>query len=306
MLFLLSMLSLASPTECTDLSGDLERAQEHFNLANIQEAKTVVEYALLDRECQTAVVSRDDLLKMYHLDALLGVVSQDNDEALAGVIRAVTVDPTAPPPRMYGPDLLAMHKAWAKRLGERTLLLTPEDPSTELWIDGALVMGETEVVMGEHLVQVVDSDSIETDLLDITLEMDASKAPFQLRAKPAPIQEVERTVYAPRPPRQINKTVVAVGAGTMAIGGVLILTGRLMEARFDVNPYNELNYGGCRYPSDCWASERATKIGRDAAQVNAAYLIGYGAVAVGLSTIGLEVFVLQNANARGLGVRGRL
>lgn len=104
-----------------------------------------------------------------------------------------------------------------------------------------------------------------------------------------------------------SAALIVTGGLVTALGGGAIGYGWYEEERFLARDYDADAYGKCVVGQTCYEKEREERILRDATRVRAAYAAGYALTAIGVTVIGLELFVLPNAAAGGgeIGVRGR-
>lgn len=304
MLLLWSALAHAAP--CPDVDALLAEAQSAFDEAELELARARLAAANESLSCQTAVVGRDVLLELYHLDSLASVAAEDRRAAVYAIIRGVTVDPNAPPPADVGPELLAEHQQWAARLREDTVLVASTDPGSTVWIDGVAVDGAPiRVVAGEHVVQVRAGSEWTTVVAELAVGRDPGGLPVSVGAPPVverPPPDVGVAVPPKAPRNRVNMGVAITGSAVALAGAGLIAGGTLLEARFDANEYDAAAYGDCSRSDACWADARADAIGRDASTANALYLSGYGLAAVGVGIVGVELLIVRTDGA---GVRLR-
>lgn len=309
-MFLLWSGIVAAQAACPDVDGLVSEARSAFEDAEVQQARQTLGEAYQALNCQQATVPQDSLLSLYHLDALASIADEDSRAALFAVIRAVSVDPDAPPPREFGPELQGQHATWAGRLREDQVRVTVTDPDVTVWIDGlALGTEPRDVVTGEHVVQARGPDGWTSRVMDLSVDGRNRGFPLALDALPAPLRPTGGDPLRPPDtpePRKINGGVVAIGS-LLAVGGIgAIVGGRVLETRFAADPYSDAQYGGCVRADPCWVEARADQIGADARRANALYLTGYGLTGIGVGMVGLEVLVLRTSSGtRGLGVRGR-
>lgn len=314
MFLLLAGLIAAASAACPDVDGLISDARDAFADAEVAQARQTLDRAYEALGCQQATVPRETLLSLYHLDALASIADEDGKASLFAVIRAVSVDPDAPPPAEFGPELQGQHSTWAGRLREDQVRVVVTDDATTVWIDGVAVDGSVDVVTGEHVVQARGAEGWTSRVMDLSVGGRTRGLPLELQAPPAPPEgptppdsEVRPPLPPPAPePRRIRGGVVATGVLLGLAGGGAILGGRVLESRFDADPYDADVYGDCTRSQSCWSDARSSKIAADARRANALYLTGYVAVGVGVGVLGLELFVLQSGESRGLGVRGRL
>lgn len=310
-LLLTGIVTMASAA-CPDLDGLVGSARASFADAEVTEARETLGQAYQSLACQEATVPRESLLALYHLDALASIADEDSKAALFAVIRAVSVDPDAPPPSEFGPELAAQHKTWAGRLREDRVRVAVTDPESTVWVDGLAVDRHVDAVTGEHVVQVRGADGWTSKVMDLSVGGKDRGLPLLLTAPPAPVVAVDPVRPTPTPPppppgkRRISPGIVATGALLGAAGAGAIVGGRVLESRFDADPYQDDAYGDCVRADACWADARANKIAADARRANAMYLTGYALAGVGVGLLGLEFFVLQSDHGHGVGVRGRL
>jgi len=310
--FLLWSGIVSAYAACPDVDALVEEARAAFADAEVQEARGTLSKAYEALGCQEATVPRESLLALYHLDALASIADEDSKAALFAVIRAVSVDPDAPPPSLFGPELASQHETWAGRLREDLVRVRVVGEGHTVWIDG-LALGDepVDLVTGEHVVQARGPQGWDSRVMDLSVGGKTKGMPVSLEAVPAPAPDPDRDpIRPPDPPpvtkRRVSPAVVTVGVVLAGAGGGAILAGSIMERGFHDDAYDADSYGGCTRSQACWADARADKIGADARAANAAYLTGYGLVGVGVGIVGLEVLVLRTSGGgHGLGLRGR-
>jgi len=308
--FLLWSGIVSALAACPDVDALVDEARTAFADAEVQQSRDTLSRAYEALGCQQATVPRESLLALYHLDALASIADEDSKAALFAVIRAVSVDPDAPPPPEFGPELASQHDTWAGRLREDRVRVSVIDPSVTVWVDG-LALGDepVDLVTGEHVVQARGPQGWNSRVMDLSVGGKTRGMPLELVAVPAPPPPdgVGPRVPPPPPPgRRISGGVVAVGVVLAALGGGAIVAGRVLENRFQANKYDSDVYGDCTRSQPCWADARSDAIAADARAANAAYLSGYALVGVGVGVVGLEVLVLRTSGGgHGLGLRGR-
>lgn len=312
-MFLLWSGIVAAHAACPDVDGLVAEARSAFEEAEVQASRQALSRAYDALGCQKSTVPRESLLALYHMDALASIADEDSKAALFAVIRAVSVDPDAPPPPSYGPELQAQHETWAGRLREDRVRVSVAQEGATVWIDGLALDGTEDVVTGEHVVQARTDEGWSSRVMDLSVGGKNRGMPIALTAVPTPepVGPVGPTppVGPPIPsrPRRVSGGVVAAGVIVGLAGGGGIVGGSLLEQRFSKDPYDAASYGDCSRSQPCYVEARADRIRSDARLANAAYLGGYGLVGVGVGLIGLELFVLRtDGGGSGLGVRGRL
>lgn len=284
MFLLWSGLALAAP--CPNVDGLIDQAWSAFDEAEVELARKRIAQAHDALSCQQDVVEREQLLELYHLDALASVAAEDERAALYAIIRGVTLDPEAMPPEDVGPELFAQHQQWAARLRSDRVEIRSTDDLVSVWVDGQEVVGEPlPVVVGEHLVQVREDGAWTSRVLELSEGGGVHGLPIE-------VQAVKKPSGAPPAPPKRNKGVrpglVAGGVSLIVVGGGLVGVGSVLEKGWKDDPYLD-SYGGCAPEDACWSSARARQIGADARRANAFYLSGYTVAGVGVGLLGVQV-----------------
>lgn len=311
-MFLLWSGIVAAVAACPDVDGLVDEARSAFADAEVEQSRAALARAYEALSCQQATVPRESLLALYHLDALASIADEDSKASLFAVIRAVSVDPDAPPPSDFGPELASQHETWAGRLREDRVRVSVNDREYTVWVDGLALGSEpVDLVTGEHVVQARGPEGWTSRVMDLSVGGKDRGLPLDLLAVPEPLAPPVQTdpispPMAPQPGRKVRGGVVATGVVMALAGGGAILGGRVLESRFEGDPYSDPTYGDCARADACWLDARSDRIAADARTANAAYLTGYGLTGLGVGLVGLEVLVLRTAGrGSGVSVRGR-
>jgi len=313
MLLLLAAIAHAS---CPDIPPQVEAAWAAFNDAELETAKTVLEGANASLGCQSAVVTRDDLLSIYRLDALVSLTQEDQRGAVYATLRAVAADhENGGPPPEYGPELAELYETWASRLGESTIHITAAG-SGAVWIDGRAVDADTglRVVEGEHVVQEVVDGAVTSEVLELSADfvVGTPAAPVEAAPEPEPVPEPqpaalpEPVVATEAPSSRGRRRPAALwisGLASAAAGGTSLFLADRTESRFIANPYNAGAYGECTVHQTCYEVERQARIQSDATGVRVMYAGGYGLTAAGVALLGTATIGLPSRTALNLNLR---
>ena len=277
----------------------MEQAWAYFDDAELEEAERLVEEARELRPCQTELVSKETLLRLHHLDALVAITADDREAAQAATIRAVAVDADLEAPAFYGPELVELHDQWRQRLSMARVAVTVRGGGV-VYVDGVEVTEARplRVIPGEHLIQVLEVDLVVSTVSDIerdqivhtglpssgAVQMESWDAPEEPQPEVAAAQESEQTPVARRH-----------GLGWYLSGGALIASGAgvgvwtyQQEKLFLDRRYNAPQYGDCVRSQRCWLAERDQQIFEDARTIDRYYIAGYTLIGagVGLSLVG--------------------
>lgn len=301
-------IGTALAADCPPTVSGVEAAWSAFEDAEVEEANRVLDETVEQLGCQAEVVDVDDLVRLYHLDAMVALSLGDRDAAQIAVIRSVVVDPERAPDAVMGPELASLHTLWSGRLASNRSAVVLVDEG-EAWLDGRrLTAGErTLVVQGAHLLQLEQDAGLKSEVVEITADLEVVTgigSPLTVaEAAPAP-QPLEPEKRKPRRRRRRAVTLTLGGLG-LAGGAAAVGLGTWLENQFQANLYDAPSYNGCEQGSSCWSVEREALIRRDAGRVRLLYGAGYGLLGVGAATISLELFVLPRPTGAALGVAGR-
>ncbi len=300
--------ALAAP--CPDVAVQIELAWSAFHDAELAQAEGHLADANTSLTCQQRVVSTEELLELFRLQGLVALARQDPQGSLYATIRTVTIDPTAPPASELGPDIAALHETWTGRLAGTTVVLLREGAG-DAWVDGRPVAPDgagTRVVAGEHLIQARDEAGWHAQIVELaddtrlgvgsglTLSTIASATPPAVRVVPVgPFNRPHRT------------ELLVVGGAATAAGIGLLVGGGVRHQQFKRDAYLDAVYGDCARADDCYGLAREQAIRGDARVVRVLYGAGYALGALGVATLGVELFLLPAPMSGGgsLGVRGR-
>lgn len=290
----LAMAQSEPPSEpCPPLGPQVDSAWAAYRDAEVDDAKAVLQEAYGSLACQTTVLTTDDLLALYRLDALVSITQDDQKGAVYATLRAVAAQHEgAVPPDDYGPTLAELYGTWSERLGG-TLVEVRVDGGGEVYVDGRAVPagGALSVAEGEHVVQVATGEAVRSEVLDLSdahIVQTGVPGPSAVPAftpapapapAPAPVAPVPRSAD-PAPVRAGRRRPAwAFAAAGLTAGGAAFALGsaRVSETNFLADPYAGLG------------STRAEVIRRDAQAIRSVYLVGYGlsAVSVGLLSVGV-------------------
>ncbi|MFT7519519.1 MAG: hypothetical protein ACI9MC_001661 [Kiritimatiellia bacterium] len=305
MIALWTSLALAAPP-CGDVQVLLDQARGAFEDAEVEQARNLVTGANQALSCQTSVVSRETLLELYHLDALISVAQEDSKGGLYAVIRAVTVDPTVRPPSDVGAELIERHRQWADRLSADVAVVRATDDVSDVWIDGVALNGAVECIAGEHYVQTRTGDTWWSGVVELAASKPTRSLPLNVSLPEADVVVPPVTPDHVRRGGRVRPGVAAVGLTLLTAGAGLLTAGYVSEESFKANPYADEEYGGCQKSDSCWTDERSVQIGRDADRTNALYSVGYGMSGIGAGIIGMELLVApRKTGGATIGLRGR-
>lgn len=287
------LLSFLLPAlACEPTAERVGKARALFEDVELEQARTETTAALEELHCQTEVVERGTLLELYRLDAQVAMANLDKKAATYATIRSVAVDPTAVPTADYGPDLAALHKLWAKRLGNSRIMLSVSGGGI-VYLDGLpLRQGERmATVPGEHLVQIDSGTAVISTVTDLDKDQAVITgiaapsvapdprplAPPTPVPRPAPLVDLDGPEPKAKKKRQPTPVLLAVGGGLVVLGG-----GLLGYAWYR----DEVVFAKKAYPS-------VTAVNREAATIRALYGTGYGIGAVGLAVGGVGLYGRQ-------------
>lgn len=263
--------SIAIAWACPPTGGEVARARAAFDDAEVELAGAVLEQAVAQLGCQTSVVDPQALLELYRLDGLVQLSRLDEKSAVYATIRAVTVDPEAPPPASYGPDLAALYAVWSDRLRSATAVVEAEGGGT-VFVDGRpLAPGERRsVLQGEHVIQVLGPGGLRSEVRDLTGDLvvrtGIPAAPTAIGPEqPAPIPPPR----VERPGRRRPAPLWIAGAASLAVGGGLLGVAIWQDEVVFANKV--------------WPDPQA--VDRAASQVRIAYIAGYGFAGLGTGLI---------------------
>ncbi|MCB9677524.1 MAG: hypothetical protein H6737_20615 [Alphaproteobacteria bacterium] len=276
---------------CPPTATQVAQARAAFDDAEIEQAANILQSAVENLGCQTAVVDGLTLLELYRLDGLVALSRMDTKAAVYATIRAVTVDPSAAPPPQYGPELAELHHTWSDRLRTSTATLGINGGGG-VWVDGqAMTHGNTRVVLqGEHLLQIDMGGDFASHVMDVTgdhvVETGAppppgvpgpvmpGPMPAPVGPRPVPVPAPVPIVPSPLPdpldpdrPKKRKRPVALWAAG----GAALVAGG----ATFGWAAYqDEVVFPSRQFPDE-------PSVDRAASQVRIAYGTGYGLMGVG-------------------------
>lgn len=307
--------ALAQP--CPGLAEQVEAGWEAFYDAELQRAAEFVVQANQSLGCQSMIVTPDELLRLYRLDALLAITNGDQKVATYATIRAVVLEPELEPPAELGPDLAEIHATWAGRLAQAEVEVRVGDGG-EAWVDGRPVTlgSPLLVIAGEHLLQmrgpedqivsrVVEFDenqSIETGIPadpELLAEVEGARALAAAEAEAPAALDVPPSDRRSR--RRHRVGLLLAGAATAAAGGVALGYAWNAESVFHKDPYNSGTYGGCGADAACYSEARRDAILSDAGRVRYAYAAGYALAVVGVGLVGTELVILPAPTGEGGG-----
>ena len=292
-------VSIAShASDCEPLEVVVEQAWAYFDDAELAEAERLVESARDLRRCQVEVVSKETLLRLHHLDALVAITLDDREAAQAATIRAVAVDAELEAPAFYGPELVELHDQWRQRLSLARITVTVRGGGV-VYVDGMQVTEaqSLRVIPGEHLIQVQEDDLIMSTVSDIESDQIVhtglpSEQGVKLESWDAP-DASESTPSSESTDRPIARRH---GLGWYLAGGALVAGGAGVgaltyqeEKAFLARRYNAAQYGGCDRSQRCWLAERDQQIFEDARAIDRSYVAGYSLIGlgVGVSLVGV-------------------
>lgn len=298
---------MALAQDCSEIQTSVDMAYEAFEDAETESARVLIRDAYQALDCQSRVVSPEELMALYHLDALTALAAEDVQGAVYATIRAISADPTSIPPASMGPEISEMHSTWSARLKEARLTLSVQEGGQSLWIDGQkLDAGHSQVVLeGEHLLQMDIPSGFESSVVEVSLKL-SGKPPWNVLVEsPQPVVPVvAETIPSPpkvareKNPRRGAKLGVTLAGVAVAVagGGVLGWGG-----------YEEQQFSGKVYPLEQFEDEngRTDKIRADAARINQMYLVGYGLLGVGIATSSIGLFAMPVSDGGHIGLRGR-
>jgi hypothetical protein len=299
---------------CLPLGPQVDHAWEQYRDAEVEEAKAILQEAYGSLACQEEVLSTDDLLALYRLDALVSITQDDQKGAVYATLRSVAarhVD--GGPPEEYGPTLAELYDTWASRLGAALVEVSVEGGG-DVFVDGRQVLpaAPIQVAQGEHVVQVLlPGRPAASEVVDIGeayvvrtgvaapevlpgvapaptgdgvqtfVPVPAVPEPVPAYTEPAPAPvpaPVLVPVEPPPPTTRRKRPVWAFGGAALAGGGAAFALGSAMvsERNFLADPY-------------AVGEGRADAITRDAQTIRTFYLLGYGlaGVSAGLLTVGV-------------------
>lgn len=303
----------ASP--CRDLATIVDDAWVAFDDAEVEGARALLVEAHDSVTCQARVLSTDELVELYRLDALVSLSQEDKPGAVYATIRAVVAAANDAPLEDLGPELQKLHATWLERM-EPQQGVVDRVGGGSVYLDGReLADGATlDVIQGEHVVQIHGPDGWRGAVVDI-----GSAYTVDTGITPPPVFD-EPLVEEPSVPVAATSTATTRGSGgskgrriallaasgVVAAGGAMavgIASGR--ESTFLDNPYADPEYRGCRFTDDCYSVARADVIRSDALTTNVIYGMGYGLMALGVATAGVELFVLPSPTSTSATVRLR-
>jgi hypothetical protein len=298
--------------ECVELSEQMAGAWAAFNDAELEQADALIELAHEQILCQGRLITADELLALYELDALVSLAMDDQDGAVFAVIRTVTADPTRTPDPAHGPKLADLHQTWRRRLDAARLTLRVEG-DTPLHLDGRPVEPGTTVqtLEGTHLLQWQGDSGLYTELRELIGDQTLfTSPPDVIDGTPvtAPAIEGEPVPVEPRRKRRApgRPAIWGTGLGLAALGGGAVLAGYFIQERFEANPYDDATYGGCNRGQGCYTDEREQLIQRDATLIRALYAGGYGLAGIGVVLTGVGFGVQPKPGGAELAVAIRL
>jgi len=298
--------ALAAP--CPDVAEDVAAAWAAFNDAELATAEQRVDEAVDHLTCQERIITTDELLELYRLDALIALAQEDRKGAVYATIRMVTIEPTAAPGEELGPEIAELHESWAVRLSETRVSIYVEGEG-DAWIDGHPMggpSGPTTVVAGEHLVQAHDAAGWHAVVREIGEDTRASVGEGldlvglgETLPEPVPVE--------PDPPEKRStfnrphRVGLLVGGGVAVVaGGTAIAWAFSREAKFNAATFTPPSFGDCDQGEECYPLEREKAIRSEASLIRAVYGTGYALTGVGIALLGVELFILP-APARGGG-----
>lgn len=283
------------PAPCPPLGAQVDAAWAAYRDAEVDAAKGVLQEAYVSLTCQSGVLTAEELLALYRLDALVSITQDDQKGAVYATLRSVAAQHEgAVPPEAYGPSLAELYTTWSERLGG-TLVDVRVEGGGEVFVDGRrLTQGSVlSVAEGEHVVQIRVDETVRSEVVDLSdayvVTTGAPGAPglpaFTAPPTPAPAPSVSAPVaVAPtpapdRPERSRRRPAWAFAAAGLSAGGAAFALGSAVvsETNFHADPYVGLG------------ASRADVIRRDAQAIRSVYLVGYGlsAVSVGLLSVGV-------------------
>lgn len=273
-----SVLSPArADAACPDLQVLVRSAQADFDDAEVDRAASSIDAAYQSLTCQTTVVTTEQLLSLYRLDALVSLAQGDRKSAQYAVIRSVVADPDAAPPESYGPELTDLHETWRARL-QGTEASVRIEGGGRVWIDGRPVTrgsGNT-VVQGEHLLQFNGASGWTSEVRDVGLDTRIDTG----------LPESDDDLDPHETPKKHKSVALLVGGLAVgAAGGGSLGFAYSQELAFHQDPYQANAYFGCDRTRSCYAQARGDQIRQDATLINVFYGIGYGLVAAGAGLV---------------------
>ena len=297
---------------CRDLGEYVQDAWVAFDDAEVDGARARVLEAHEALTCQDRVLTTDELVELYRLDALISLSQEDRPGAVYATIRAVVAAADEFPLDDLGPELQELHTVWLERMQSQQATVSRSGLG-DVYVDGhKLVDGvPLQVIQGEHLVQVRGTTTWVSEVVDVSSDYTVETgvvAPPELdepvvlpTTAPASVATTKATSGGnPRRIVLLAASGVAVLGGAAAIG---LASGR--ESAFLSNPYADPEYGGCAVNDDCYGLARTDAINSDALTTNVMYGVGYGLVAVGVATAGVELLVLPTPTSASANLRVR-
>lgn len=261
---------------CAPTAVEVGRARAAYDDAEIEQAGRILEATVEGLGCQTARVQTSVLLELYRLDGLVALSRMNEKAAVYATIRAATVDPDAPPPPEYGPELAELYATWSDRLRNATASLSVDGGGT-VYVDGQPIThgGRRTVLQGEHLIQVDSGTAVGSDVRDVTGDLvvrTGLPAPIGVSG-PAPMP-VPRPVPGVRPtppvdpvPSERSRPMALWAAGGAVAGVGVVLLG--------VATYqDEVAFPKRQFPD-------IASVDRAASRIRATYGVGYALTAVG-------------------------
>jgi len=270
------------------------------------------------------VLSTDELLKVYRLQGLIELAREDKQGAIYATIRMVTIDPDAPPSPDLGPEIAQLQQSWAGRLSEAKISLVVTGDG-DAWVDGRAIGGSdapTVAVAGEHLVQAHDAQGwhavvqeldkntrvqVGTGLKLVAVEAGTPPPPVPVFTPAPPHPPPPLVPKAPGPFARPHRTsLLVVGGAGVAVGAGALIYGLALEHQFHQDDYLRPAFGDCQRGDPCYPDARAKAIRDDATTIRALYASGYVVGGLGITTLGMELFVLPAPTAGGgsVGLRG--
>jgi len=315
----LLLLSAFQAMACPEVGTQVEQAYELFNDAEAEEARKRIAEAHESLACQQKVVSKEALLSLYQLDALVALTLEDRQGSVYAIIRSVTVDPSARPPEDMGPEIGQEYEQWSARLSANTLNLVVTDSSQSVWVDGRPLGIETplSIVEGEHLIQSETDGVFRSVVVELAGSLEKTpEFPILVQSPVAPVVTENSTVDIPAPPqepseerrkrrRRLRLGVTLTGLTVALTGGGLIGAGALEEWNFQRRDYDDPNYGSCTVSDPCYAQARADAIRADARFANQLYMTGYGLLGAGAATMSVGLFAIPVQGGGVVGLQTR-
>lgn len=261
---------------CAPTAAEVGRARAAYDDAEIEQAGRILEATVEALGCQTSRVHTSVLLELYRLDGLVALSRMNEKAAVYATIRAATVDPDAPPPPEYGPELAELYTTWSDRLRNATASLSVDGGGT-VYVDGQPIThgGRRTVLQGEHLIQVDSGAAVGSDVRDVTGDLvvrTGLPAPLGVPGPvplPVPAPEPGITRVPPvDPDARARRRPVALWAAGGAVAGVGVVL--LGVATYQ----DEVAFPKREFPD-------VASVDRAAAGIRATYGVGYALTLVG-------------------------